>query len=64
MDPSPQHAPKAESFKRTMSLQVQNKTDDETVSEAEPVVDVAPTPTVQEVEATFGKALEELAHDQ
>lgn len=27
----------------------------QTVAEAEPVVDVAPTPTVQEVEATFEK---------
>lgn len=51
---------KAQQFKRAMSLEVSNKTDDESISEAEPVVDVAPTPTVAEVDKAFEAALEEL----
>ncbi|KAG2490817.1 hypothetical protein HYH03_010739 [Edaphochlamys debaryana] len=49
---------KIASFKRNMSLQVSNPTTDVLAAEPEPEVDVAPTPTLDQVDAAFGKELE------
>ncbi|KAG2451642.1 hypothetical protein HYH02_003422 [Chlamydomonas schloesseri] len=59
MADAPASVNKVASFKRSMSLQVSNPADQVT-EQPEPEVDVAPTPTIAEVDAAFEKELEEL----